>query len=65
MSNLVQFLEALGAEPSLSNTGYANAVDAMGLDAATREALHARDADGINRLLGGRAAMRCSIIAPD
>src|SRR5688572_22763617 len=65
MSNVVQFLETLGASPSLSATGYANAVDALELDRAARDALIAQDADGLSRLLGGRAAMRCSIATPD
>jgi hypothetical protein len=65
MSNVVQFLEILGASPSLSAPGYANAVQALDLDEAARSALLARDADGLNRLMGGRAAVRCMIVTPD
>jgi hypothetical protein len=64
--SIVQFLETLGASPNNpSADGYANAVEALGLDAASRDALLARDADGLNKLLSGRAAMRCFIATPD
>jgi hypothetical protein len=66
MSNIVQFLETLGASPNqLSGANYVSAVTASGLDDATCEALLARDQDGLNRLLGGRAAMRCFVFVPD
>jgi hypothetical protein len=65
MLNVVQFLETLGASPSLSATSYANAVEALGLDEAARDALLAQDADGLGRLMGGRAAMRCLVATPD
>lgn len=66
MSNIVQFLETLGASPKqLSGANYVSAVAASSLDDATREALLARDQDGLNRLMGGRAAMRCLIVTPD
>jgi len=58
--SIVQFLEHLGASSNqLSAASYAQAVDALGLDAA------ARDAEGISALLGGRAAMRCLVATPD
>lgn len=65
MSNVVQFLETLGASPTLTANGYANAVEALGLDEGVRDALLARDAGGLNRLLEGRAAMRSLIVTPD
>jgi hypothetical protein len=65
MSNVVQFLETLGASPTLSAAGFISAVDASNLDEATRDALLKRDAEGINRLLGGRTAMRCMVATPD
>ena len=66
MSNIVQFLESLGASPDqLSGANCASAVDAAKLDDAARDALLARDADGLNRLLSGRAAMRCFVFVPD
>jgi len=63
--SIVQFLETLGASPALSTANYVGAIDASGLDEATRDALLKRDAQGINRLVGGRAAMRCLIATPD
>ena len=64
--SIVQFLETLGASPNaISATNYVSAVEASGLDAATRDVLLARDAEGINKLIGGRAAMRCIIVTPD
>lgn len=64
--SIVQFLETLGASSNaLSATNYAQAVEALGLDEASRDVLLARDAEGINRLLGGRAAMRCLVATPD
>ena len=66
MLNVVQFLEALGASPNpQSGVSYAHAVASAGLDAASCDALLARDAEAINRLLGGRAAMRCLIVTPE
>jgi len=63
--SIVQFLETLGASPALSTANYVSVIDASGLDEATRSALLARDAEGINRLIGGRAGMRCIIATPD
>ena len=64
--SIVQFLETLGASPNgMSAASYIRAVEASGLDRATREALLARDADGLNKLLDGRAAMRCVVFVPD
>jgi hypothetical protein len=60
MSNVVQFLETLGASPNqLSGVGAAK------LDDAARDALLARVQDGLNRLLRGRVAMRCFVFVPD
>ena len=64
--SIVQFLETLGASPNaLSAANYVSAVEALNLDAAAHDALLKRDAEGINRLLGGRAAMRCMVFVPD
>lgn len=66
MSNIVQFLETHGASPNqLSAANYAHAVEALGLADAARDALLARDLGQINRALGGRSEMRCSIAVPD
>lgn len=64
--SIVQFLETLGASSNqMSGANYVHAVESAGLDAASREVLLARDAEGINRLLGGRTAMRCLVVTPD
>jgi hypothetical protein len=64
--SIVQFLETLGAAPNpLSAANYAHAVEALGLDETAREALLARDADAINRVVGGRTEMRCVVFVPD
>jgi hypothetical protein len=64
--SIVQFLETLGAAPNqMSAANYAHAVEALGLDDAARDALLARDANAVNRLLGGRKVMRCMIATPD
>lgn len=64
--SIVQFLETLGASPNnLSAANYVSAIETSGLDAATRDILLARDAEGINKLVGGRAAMRCFVATPD
>ncbi|GAB3346200.1 hypothetical protein [Lysobacter tyrosinilyticus] len=65
MSHVVQFLETLGASPNNLSAKYADAVEALGLDNAARDALLARDAAGLSKLLSGRAAMRCFIMIPD
>jgi hypothetical protein len=55
MSNVISFLQAMGAEsaPS-SDTGYREAVASLDVDPEMRAALLARDTAAINRLLGGR-----------
>jgi hypothetical protein len=56
MSNVIQFLEALGREsaPAASPQAYADAVAALDVDADLRDALLRRDHDALNRLLGAR-----------
>lgn len=64
--SIVQFLENLGASSNtLSAPNYVSAVEALGLDDASKRALLARDADALNGLLAGRAAMRCFVFVPD
>ena len=53
MSNVISFLQALGADAALDG-GYAGAVDALDVGPEMRAALLARDQEAINRLLGGR-----------
>lgn len=62
MSNVISFLEQMGRNPALagrSPEAYANAVDALALDDAPRQALLDRDAGALNDLLGGRLKMMC------
>lgn len=64
MSNVIAFLESLGnnaAQSKLAGDDYVAAVDALGLDDAPRQALLARDATGLNDLLGGRSKMICAL----
>lgn len=64
--SIVQFLETLGATPNnLSAANYAHAVEALGLDDAARDALLARDAGAVNRVVGGRTETRCFVFVPD
>jgi hypothetical protein len=66
MSKIAQFLESLGASPNqLSGTNYASSVESAGLGVASRDVLLVRDHDGLNGLLGGRAAMRRFVAVPD
>ena len=68
MSNVIAFLESLGnnaAQSQLAGDEYVAAVDALGLDDAPRQALLARDAAGLNDLLGGRSKMICALFPAD
>lgn len=68
MSNVIAFLESLGRDAALagqSPEAYADAVQALGLDDAPRRALLARDAAGLNDLLGGRMTMMCLLFPAD
>jgi hypothetical protein len=62
MLNVTQFLEALGRNPGpLSDEELAAVVAASNFSLPLKKALHERDADAVNRLLGGRTRMICSI----
>lgn len=64
MSNVVQFLEAMARNPKLlSAEDFAAAVVNFGLDPDAQNALIARDAGALNKVLGGRVSMMC-LIAP-
>lgn len=65
MSNLIQFLETLGSNAAASRMSaqdYAAAVAALEADEPSRQALLDRDADALNRSLGGRSKMMMSIL---
>lgn len=53
MSNVIQFLEALGREP-MSSESYANAVRSLDVDDVMREALLRKDHEALSNLLGAR-----------
>lgn len=58
MSNVIQFLEALGSNPALtrlSAADYEAVVASLDADGAQQQALLHRDQVAINGLLGGRA----------
>lgn len=62
MSNVIQFLEALGSTSvKLSPTEYAMNVATLEVEESHRKALMDRDQDALGTLLGGRPGMRCII----
>ena len=65
MSDIIGFLESLGARPAASRRDYAEAVAGLSVDVAVRDALLRRDAAAVNAALGGRDAMWCAIMSPD
>ena len=65
MSDVIDFIESLGARPALAPGAYAAAVDGLAVDAAMREALLGRDAAAVGAALGGRDMMWCAIWSPD
>lgn len=65
MSNVIRFLETLGGQPPMSAADYTAAVEGLSVDADVREALKGADASALARLLDGRAAMFCMIVAPE
>ena len=63
MSNVVQFLEALARNPKpMSAEDFATAVANAELEPAARQAILSRDADGLNRVLGGRLNVMCLVV---
>jgi hypothetical protein len=60
MSNVIQFLEALGQNPAPAD--YAAAVAALDIDEAQRQALLNRDHARLNDLLGGRSKVYCVVV---
>lgn len=64
MSNVVRFLETLGAQPAMSNADYAAAVAYLDAGEAPKRALLDRDSVELTGLLGGRARMICMVATP-
>lgn len=68
MSNVIQFLEALGKDPSLarfSPDAYAAMVASLDADDSQRQALLDRDHAALSDALGGRRLMFCMVATPD
>lgn len=67
MSNVIQFLEAMGRNPGihgLSAADYAASVALLEIDGAQRQALLDRDSATLSDLVDGRARMMCFISVP-
>ena len=68
MSNVLQFLEAMGQSAALSRLSpeqYAKMVAELESDAPVHRALMTRNPVALGEALGGRHAMVCAIFAPD
>lgn len=65
MSDVIGFLESLGARPACTPEDYAGAVAGLAVPPEARDALLRRDPAALNALLGGRAAMWCAVLSPD
>lgn len=67
MSNVMQFLESMGANAAMARMNaaeYAAAIARLDADDASREALVLRDHAKLNALLDGRPFMMCMVAAP-
>ena len=68
MSNVISFLERLGADASMASLdqqAYEAAVVEVEAGDAARDALLARDAGALGDLLGGRPKMICMLFPAD
>jgi hypothetical protein len=65
MSNVINFLESLGARPALTPGEFAAAVAGAAADGEQKRALLARDHARLSSLLEGRAKIYCAIAMPD
>lgn len=65
MSDVIGFLESLGARPAGAARDYEAAVAGLGAGPAASDALLRRDAAALNDALGGRGEMWCAIMSPD
>lgn len=64
MSKVIRFLESVGAAPALLPDQYAELVAQLDVEDSERDALIGRDAEALGDLLGGRAAMWCTVFEP-
>lgn len=68
MSNVIRFLESMGANATggrVSAMEYAAAVEILDVEPRLRQALQDRDVPALTGLLNGRAKMFCMIVAPE
>lgn len=68
MSNVIQFLQAMGANAALANLAdgeYQDAVNALDVDDCQKQALLGRDDSKLRELLDSRATMFCMIFSPE
>jgi hypothetical protein len=68
MSNVIQFLESMGANAAMARLNaadYEAAIAMLDADEEAREALVLRDGSKLNVLLDGRPVMMCHISAPE
>jgi hypothetical protein len=68
VSNTIQFLEMWGNNPAMVRgpvNAYAEEVAGLNVGTAQKQALLARDAPALNRLLNGRAEIFCMVSTPD
>lgn len=64
MSDVIAFLESLGAAPPRAPREYAADVARLAVEPEVGDALLRRDPAALNALLGGRAAMWCAVLSP-
>lgn len=68
MSNVIQFLESMGANAAMARMNaadYEAAIAMLDADQESREALVLRDHSKLNDLLDGRPFMMCMVVAPE
>lgn len=68
MSNVIRFLESMGANAAdgrVSAMEYAATVGILDVEPKLRQALQDRDVPALTGLLNGRAKMFCMIVAPE
>lgn len=67
MSNVIRFLETLGAQPQVpaGSVDLSSMIASLDIDANQRRALLDMDHAALSDLLGGRRVLRCSIFSPD
>ncbi len=68
MSNVIQFLESMGANAVMARMSfveYQSVINSLKADADSAQALHRRDEVALRGLLDARPQMLCMVMAPD